>query len=261
MKSDSPLGQVAVSLGYATPEQIDAALKEQQRRAQGDERIRIGMLLCEMGAMTPTQLFRLLAHSRDTLNIPSEDAIRLAARLRSSSLPDVQVILITSAAQGEGKTTIASQLATVMALMGRDDVLLIDGNLRQPALHQQFSLPREAGLTDVIGQEAGFDAPVQATDVPRLSLLTAGRAVDDFIYLLMDDRCGEVMTQLRQSYRTIIMDTASLLAYPDTALMVPHADAVMLVVAAGQRRKAEVLEMKRLLDGMQANILGVMLSE
>jgi len=255
------LGQVAVNLGYATPEQVEAALQEQKHRAESDQWMRIGMLLCEMGVLTPTQLFRVLSRTESSLNVPNEDAIRLAAHLRSAAVSDVRVILITSAACGEGKSVIASQLATALALMGRDEVLLVDGNLRRPTMHSQFSLKRGPGLSELVGRGGDFASFIQKTDIPRLSLLSSGEAVDDFIYLLMDERCGGQLSQLRQTFPIIIIDTAAIMVYPDAALMVPHADAVLLVVSAGERRKNEVLEMKRLVEGMQVRILGAMLSE
>ena len=260
--SGQPFGQIAIDLGYASPEQIESALREQRSRADRNERIRIGMLLNEMGVLATSELFHVLSRRHAEIELPNEDAIRLAANLRNlEGLEERHVLLVTSALAREGKSEIARQLATVLALMGQEPVLLIDANLRHPDQHRHFQQASSPGLAEILAGRHSTGEVVKKTDVPNLSLLTAGEGLEDIAYHLLDDDYSTTIDTLRERYSRIIIDSSAIMAYPDTGLMAPYCDGVLLVVAAGERKKSEVIEAKHILDGMNTPILGTLLSQ
>ena len=260
-KPSPPLGSIAVDLGYATPEQVDSVLQEQRKRgSDSSSHVRMGILLEEMGVLTPQQLFRVLSQSGDLKVSISEDAIRLAARLKSNTSEEERVITITSAAEGEGSSTVATQLATALALMNQGNILLVDANFHKPQLHESFGVSISPGFTDIIEGNVALEKACQRTEIPGLSLLPAGATVPDYLFMLMKEECSQLLKDLRsQHFQYIIIDTAPLLHYSDSALMASRSDAAIMVVRAGERRKAEVLEMKRVLEGLKVNILGALL--
>jgi capsular exopolysaccharide synthesis family protein len=216
----------------------------------------------EMGVLTPEQLFRVLSQSGDLAELISEDAIRLAARLRSSTSKDESVITVTAAANDEGVTTVATQLAAALALMTPGDVLLVDANSHEPQIHRNFDIKQSPGFTDIIEGRAGLDQACQRTEIPGLWVLPAGGYVADHLYTVMNEACSQVLMDLRnKAFRYIIIDTAPILGYSDTAVMASRSDATIMVVHADKRRKEEVLEMKRILEGLQVKILGALLRE
>jgi len=260
-KPSRPLGSIAVDLGYASHEQVEETLQEQRNReSNGEKRVRIGKLMEETGVLTAVQLFQVLSQSGDLAALISEDAIRLAVRLSSSTSEDESVITVTAAANDEGVTTVATQLATALALMTQGDILLVDANIHDPRIHSNFDLKQTPGFTDIIEGRTDLDQACQRTEIPGLWVLPAGVYAADHLYTVMNEACTQVLMDLRnKTFRYIIIDTAPILGYSDTALMASRSDATIMVVQADKRSKAEVLEMKKILEGLQVNILGALL--
>src|SRR5262249_1374176 len=94
--------------------------------------------------------------------------------LHAASRDGAQIIMVASALGGEGKTTLASHLVASLARAGRR-VLLVDGDLRRPALHKVFNLPAHPGLAELLRGEVDLNAAIQAGPIPGLSVLTAGQ--------------------------------------------------------------------------------------
>ncbi|MFK8031710.1 MAG: tyrosine-protein kinase family protein [Gammaproteobacteria bacterium] len=260
-KNAKPLGSIAVDLGYTSQEQVEEALKEQRsRQSSGKNRVFIGNLMQEMGALTPEQLFRVLSKSGDLGAPISEDAIRLAGRIKSDCKPEGTVITVTSAARGEGVTTVASQLATAMALMIEGAILLVDANIPKPSIHEKFGIERSPGFTDVIEGHFTLGQAVKRTEIPGLWVLPSGGFIDDFLIMLMNDTCTQILNDMRDmGFQYIIIDTPPILGHSEAALISARSDGAILVVRADKRRKSEVIEMKRVLDGFKVNILGSLL--
>ena len=191
----------------------------------------------------------------------SQDAIRLAARLRASSTESEKIILFTGAMAREGVSTLATQVALALAQIDRGAVLLLDTNLRTPSLHTTFQVQQIPGLVDLIEHKATLEDAIHPTDLPTLSLLPVGNAHGDPLRLFPTVECATLMQTLREWFRFIIVDASPLLQYVDTTLLVPYTDGVIVAIAAGERRQAEVLEVKRVLDGLKASVIGVVLCE
>jgi capsular exopolysaccharide synthesis family protein len=149
-----------------------------------------------------------------------------------------RVIVINSPTPNAGKTTVTSNLGIVMAEMGRR-VLLIDGDLRNPKLHDVFQLPNNWGICDVVRSSNPISKYwllqiVRHTDVPGLDLLPSGRCRDLPSNLLYSSRIAELLQRLREEYDLVLIDSPPMMQFADARVLGRLADAVVLVIRSGQ---------------------------
>ncbi|AHE99981.1 GumC family protein [Thioalkalivibrio paradoxus] len=174
-----------------------------------------------------------------------------------------KVLLVTSAAQSEGKSTTAANLATVLAQNG-SRVLLIDADLRKPALHRDFGKPRSPGLTNCIAQANQtriVEGPaIHASDVDGLSLMLAGHSTPSPAELLSSSRLGKVLADCKQIFDHVVVDAPPILGLADAVILSRIVDGVILVAASGQTGKESFRVAIRRLNQVQAPVLGVVLN-
>jgi polysaccharide biosynthesis transport protein len=149
-----------------------------------------------------------------------------------------RVIVVTSPRQNAGKTTVTSNLGIVMAEMGRR-VLLIDGDLRNPRLHDVFQISNNWGLCDVVRSNnpissCGLLQIVRHTDVPGLDLLPGGSPRELPSHLLYSSRIAELLQRLREEYDLVLVDSPPTMQFADARVLGRLADAVVLVIRSGQ---------------------------
>jgi capsular exopolysaccharide synthesis family protein len=140
-----------------------------------------------------------------------------------------QVLLISSAHAGDGKSTRASYLAITLANAGRR-VLLVDGDLRKPLLHRIYNVSRDRGLSDALVRGESIRALALPTVVENLDILTSGHDVANPAELLASPRLGEALEEVRTIYDTIIIDSSPLLAVTDPSIIAAVADGLILIV-------------------------------
>jgi capsular exopolysaccharide synthesis family protein len=263
-KSISALfGETIVSLGFVNPADLHLALQEQKaREARGDKPILIGMLMVEMGLITLNQLIKAISsHTKDFNLSISEDAIRIATRVKALFSERDKVISFSSAVEREGVSSLISQFAIALTLMGEGPVLLIDANPHRASLHSFFRCPRTPGLLEILEKNQGTSYSIQQTSLPSLSLLPAGNNSGDSYSLFLSESFPLLLKSLREQYRFVLVDTPPFLKYPDATVVASCSDGVVLLVSAGYRSKSEIIEVKRNLDGLRVNVLGYVLSE
>jgi capsular exopolysaccharide synthesis family protein len=195
---------------------------------------------------------------REPMSAPAE-AYRL---LRTRIYPDLlgmKTLLITSAVPSEGKTTTAANLGVTLAQLGLK-VLLVDTDLRRPALHRQFQLKKERGLTTVLAQEAEWENVVSETLMPNLKVLPSGPLPYNPSDLLCLGSLRQLFEELKRSFDLILVDAPLALSLPDVEILAPDMDGVLLVHDPKQSDKKRVLESRRRLDHMHSNILGIVLN-
>ena len=176
------------------------------------------------------------------------------------SLPDqkLQVILVTSATSGEGKSFAAANLATVMAARGMR-VLLIDADMRRPRQHKIWQEFNVKGLSNILINETDLeDAILQP--LPNFDLLTAGTSSPSPTTLLDSHSMEDLIDKARNNYDFVIIDTSPLMAVADPLIISKLADGILLVVRLGQVHSQEVVMAKSLLDQSKTPILGMILN-
>ena len=170
----------------------------------------------------------------------------------------LQVIAVTSPAAGEGKTLTAINLAGALARGGDDArVLLIDADLRRPAVARQLAINDDAkGLTEVVENAAAtIDSVTQKLKPYNLSVITAGFRGAAVHHILRSPRLEVVLAEARQRYDFVVLDTPPLLPVFDSALLANAVDGVLMVVAANQTPRKLLGEALNLLD--PAKVLGI----
>lgn len=170
------------------------------------------------------------------------------------------VLVVTSAAPGEGKSTVAVGLAVSLARSG-SRVVLVEGNLWRPRLTRYLGVTAgEQGLTDVLAGSAGVHDTVIATDRAGLSVLPAGPMPEDSGDLLGSDRMRVLLQTLRETYDYVIVDATAVLPLVDAAAVSALADGCLLVTRYGKARRHELREAATALAAVGARLVGVVLN-
>lgn len=169
-----------------------------------------------------------------------------------------RVVLVTSAYASEGKTTSAANLAASFAETGQR-VLVLDADLRDPDLHEQFDVPQGSGISDFVIDPAGvgLEGIVRPTNVPGVRMITAGTALDHPEAL--SSRLGQLLRQVRQLADIVIVDTSPMLAASDVFDVLPLVDTVVLVVRSGRLTEAAGTRVSELLGRFRVAITGAIL--
>jgi polysaccharide biosynthesis transport protein len=165
------------------------------------------------------------------------------------------VVLVTSAVPGEGKTSLASQLAASLARAWRK-TLLVDGDLRKPAAHQLFELPVEPGLSEVLRGDLEAGEVIRPTSIGRLWMMPAGRWDTHALQALAQEGVANLFEQLKEEYEFIIVDSCPVLPVTDTLLLGQHADTVLFSVLRGTSLLPSVYAARQRLAALDIPVLG-----
>src|SRR4051812_9226939 len=170
-----------------------------------------------------------------------------------------QIVVVTSAATMEGRTTVASQLAASLARAGRR-TLLVDGDLRRPALHSLFDVPLEDGLCEVLRAEVDAADVIRPTHAEGLWLLTAGYCDVDAIHALATEQMQPVFDKLRTEYDFIIIDGAPILGMSDALIFGQYSDGAILSVRRDHSQMPKINHSIELLRGVGIRIIGAVVN-
>ena len=175
-----------------------------------------------------------------------------------------QVIAVTSARPAEGKTTVTTNIAAVLAHVKRR-VLLIDGDLRNPRLHEIFNQPNDYGFADLLafpGDNSGLLSYVtRETPLPNVWLATPGPQESGALDLLYSHGMAALMSHAREEFDMILIDTPAMQDLPDARILGRISDGVLLVVQAGttDRKEAQAAIARLQQDGIP--VLGTVLNQ
>jgi exopolysaccharide transport family protein len=188
-------------------------------------------------------------------------AIRLALQ-RTMRLQPVKVILVSSALDSEGKTTLAGNLAQSLATLGIR-TLLIDGDLRNPQLTRALCPRAEIGLLEVALGRATPEQAILVDGSTGLSILpsTAVKQVDIITELMFSERIVDVLDHLRHRYELIIIDSPPLVPLVDGRALAELADRIILAVAWDQTPREVLSHAISLLSPVSDRILGTVLTQ
>jgi polysaccharide biosynthesis transport protein len=175
--------------------------------------------------------------------------------LHAARSEELRVIMVTSACGGEGKTSVASQLAASLARAWRK-TLLIDGDLRSPAAHKLFDLPRDPGFCEVLRGEVAVEDAIQPAPVSRLSVLPAGHWDSQAGQALAQDDVAALFEKLKSQYDFIVVDSSPVLPVADAMLLGQHADGVLFSILRDVSRAPEVYAAQQRLAPLGIRTLG-----
>jgi capsular exopolysaccharide synthesis family protein len=170
-----------------------------------------------------------------------------------------KVVLVTSSVSGEGKSTVALNLAASFAKSGR--VLLIDADMRRPSIGTLLGLPRyDAGLSELITKAAPFKACLARTVIPNMHVIRTGFIPADPLQLLAHRRMSKMLRLFSQYYEHIVIDSPPILPVSDAAVLSKYADAVVFVAKADDTAIPQIENGLNLLRRVNAQITGIVLN-
>jgi capsular exopolysaccharide synthesis family protein len=173
-------------------------------------------------------------------NAAMESYFQLVLAMRYSSDRPLRSVTITSPLKGDGKSTVAMNIAgalgeiAVSSIEREARVLVIDADMRRPSLHKKFDVPNEFGLTDILVGRASLAQAVQRTDRPGVDVLTSGTHSPNPIKLLQSSRFDALLREARERYATVIVDAPALVPVFDAAILANKTDGTVMILSANQ---------------------------
>jgi capsular exopolysaccharide synthesis family protein len=204
-----------------------------------------------------SRLAEKIVIDRNMLPASREQYRQLAAVLHDAQgTTGIRVIMVASAVAGEGKTLTAANLALTFSESYQKRVLLIDADLRRPSLHTVFRIETTSGLTDGLADPKAALVVRQISS--RLSLLPAGRPVADPMAALTSARMQQLVSEAKENFDWVILDTPPLAVLPDAHLLASIVEGAVMVIKADSTPFDLI---KRSVDALgRARILGVVLN-
>ncbi len=169
-------------------------------------------------------------------------------------------IMVTSVAEGEGKSFVAANLAVSVATHVNWNVLLVDCDLRRPSIHRQFGFPEVPGLSCYLSNGMKLPSLLQRTAVEHLTILPAGRPPDNPSELLSSERMAAFIDEVvaRYSDRLIILDSPPPKLTAESAALARHVDGILLVIKHGSTPRDSAVELVNILG--KNKILGAIVN-
>ncbi|GAB1793256.1 CpsD/CapB family tyrosine-protein kinase [Priestia megaterium] len=177
----------------------------------------------------------------------------------SSVDTDIRSVVITSPNPGEGKSTVAANLAIVFAQQGKR-ILLIDSDLRKPTVHYTFRIENLIGLSNILTRQSSLEKAVKTTRQENLWVLTSGPIPPNPAELLSSSNMSALLEQVKNEYDFVIFDSPPVLNVTDAQILSNSTDGVILVISSGKTQKDSGKKAKELLENAKAKILGVVLN-
>lgn len=169
-----------------------------------------------------------------------------------------QIISVTSATPGEGKSTTALNLAVSLA-QSENKVLLVDCDVRKPSLHKKMGISNVWGLTDLLTGKKNMDISAKETN-KNLTVLTSGTIPPNPAEMLASKVMSDFLEESRKHYDYIILDTSPLQAVTDAQILSTKADGTLIVVKANDTKKEDVVASVDMIKKVNGKIMGIVLN-
>jgi capsular exopolysaccharide synthesis family protein len=181
--------------------------------------------------------------------------------LQQTRASGMNTIMVTSPGRGEGKTTVATNLAISIARDASQTALLVDANLRWPGISCGLGMDTGLGLSDHIMGEIPLGTLFVNPGISKLVVLPAGSTQEDSLDVLSSPKMQRLVAEMKSRYpdRYVIFDCPHLLGMPDALAFAEYVDGIVLVAAEGQTAKTDLQQALTLLQGR--NLLGVVMNK
>jgi protein-tyrosine kinase len=170
-------------------------------------------------------------------------------------------VVFSSCNSGEGSSTIALNCAAALAADPSLRVLLVDGNLRRPSLHEYFGVPREHGLADLIQRDITPAEAIRKVQPDSLSFISAGRPAQTNVSLFEAPSFAPLIEQLRTAFDYIIFDSSPIMAAPETPLLASWLDGMIMVLQSEATRWEVAAAAQKNIERAHVTLLGAILNK
>jgi succinoglycan biosynthesis transport protein ExoP len=237
-------------ISNVTPRQLRAAGEKRKPRARAPkEKDSLAVAL---------QSANLVAFDTRSSAAEAYRALRTSVLLSAAGQPP-KTLLITSGQPGEGKTTTVVNTAISLAQLGAS-VLIIDCDLRKPAIHKMLGAEHAHGLSNYLSRDVELGGLIQKLQMPNLSLLACGPIPPNPAELISSDKMRKMLAELADRYDHILIDSPPLMNVTDPVILSTMVDGVMLVVSWGKSTREVAQRVRMELTSVGAKIFGVVLN-
>ena len=197
---------------------------------------------------------------KDNTTSPIAEAYRkIATNIEFSNIDnEIKTIMITSAKQDEGKTTTICNLVMVMTEL-KKKILLIDLDLRKPAVHKTFKISNKQGLTDILINKDDYKSYLHNV-YQGLDILTTGMIPANPTEIINSKALKELIKEMSNNYDYIFIDTPPVMLVSDPITISTYSDAVILAIEHGKTEKELAKKAVESLKQVNANIIGAVLN-
>jgi capsular exopolysaccharide synthesis family protein len=236
---------------------FDALIKAEEKLKSDDRTVKFSTLGLFQNQKRPIKI------DFDLDPFMEEQYQKLRRRLAPSPKQQTKVVMVAATTHGEGATTTSAILAATLARSGHSKILLVDANLRTPALDGVFNEDTQhtEGLSDVVCADVPVESAIYQTNFPNLFLLPVGKSHSSPSYLFDGDPIARLLNDLRERFDFIIIDGAPLDGYSESFFLASKVDGVVLVVESERTKKQVVKKIKKELEWGPINLLGVVLNK
>ena len=209
-------------------------------------------------------LWKIITELEENNNNEKKELITKKSNLRKTKVKKEKkighAIVFSGFRRGDGASTMSLNFANAFAENSSNSVVLVDGNLRDPVLHNQFKLKKKKGLFDALQGNAGMQDIVNEITPKKLFFIAAGQQTKNPIILYESLKFNSLIKQLCEKYDLVIFDSAPLLGNPETILLGNKTDGLIMVLNAEVTRWEVAISVKDDLEGSNVRILGAILN-
>ncbi len=208
----------------------------------------------------PARQYELFAHKYPKSSM-AEAYRTLRTNLGFASMDkSYRSILFTSTSPRDGKSSVASNLAVVMAQAGHR-VVLIDADLRKPVQHRVFDVDNRLGFTNCLIKDVEVETVLHNGLVDNLYVLTSGPIPPNPAEILSSSRTEAILQELLEKYDYVFIDAPPILAVTDASILSTLVDGVILVVSYGETRTDLARKACEQIEKANAKVIGVVLNQ
>lgn len=179
----------------------------------------------------------------------------------SLSMSDKKIVAVSSPLPGEGKSTIAANLAIALSQMDENKVLLIDADMRKPVQHKVFNVKNKVGIAEYLGKMKQKPECIQKSDVPNLDIITSGSLPPNPSELLGSEQMEKLLSEISEEYDYIIIDMPPVNIVSDPLTIGGKISGMVVVTHYGKTTYDDVDELMRKVQTSDTKILGFVLNE
>lgn len=171
-----------------------------------------------------------------------------------------RALLITSAMLSEGKSIISAFLAMTASVLKKKKTLLIDFDLRRPAIHRLFGMPLEGGVTEILMDKKAARSVIRKTTEDNLNIMTAGKMIANPSEIINGVDIHRIMDEMKFYYDLILVDSPPLVPVMDPLILLDEVDGAIMVIKAGGTQKSVVSRASELLASKKEKFIGVVVN-